>query len=78
MFLVNYSWGAFRKLRHPSTADGYRSLKIAELGVAIADFGPLIADFLSSKVDVTKNATRVSERLWLIRAKWQLATENWE
>jgi hypothetical protein len=37
--------GAFRKLRHPYSADGYRSLEIANFRLPIADFGPVIADF---------------------------------
>jgi hypothetical protein len=53
-------------------------LEIADFRLQIVDFGPLIADFVTGKIGVTKNATRVSERMWPIRAKWQLAIENWK
>jgi hypothetical protein len=52
---------------------------LVDLRLPIGDFGPVIADILEGqKGGVTKNATRVSERLWLIRANWQLAIEKLE
>jgi hypothetical protein len=44
----------------------------------IADFGPVFAGFSGDKKCVTKKATSVSDKLWLVRPNWQLAIENWK